>query len=575
MIRRFSLLLSLPSLLISVACTSTPAEPPGRWAEYTGRYALTPDFIFNVTEDGALLTLLPTFWGSLQVLDPVRPDRFVSLLHREIVFTFVRDSNGAVAALEVEGHRDLAGTAVRLADGERLPVERLLAGEVDSAIAALRHGAGEIDAERALALGRRMITRLNTTVATGIEFLRAIAPDLSPSADLEDLLASGAMITGDRVAARLAFGETLRLAPDNAFAAAAIRYLDEDPEPTGGWTLPFSLDALFAPPTKEEIAAVAADWAGADLSAREVEVVAERTAELHGTPYRVRILAHTVHGVRHLGATIQPVRPLPGCCAVVMELHGVGWDYPDVPIEQSEVAEILRDAMANTLIAIPAFRGTALTLGGERFLAGGPPTDAWAGAADDGIAFLNAVLAREPLADEGRICVAGKSRGGTVALLIAERDRRVRCAVDWTGPADWFEQQERYGWTLREQVRLALDSRWKPGMGWGSAGQFIEQNLEPTLETGSPELAAVRHRMLAASPRYFVDLLPRVQLHYGIEDAIVPRKNGDTLVEALRARSDGAPPFEAHFHPHAGHDLPYPKAYDQTRAFLMSVIGGQ
>ncbi len=546
-------------------------------SEYVGRYALNPDFVLNVFEQDSLLMLLPTFWGTTQVLDSVAPDRFVSLLHPQIAFHFIRGNGGTIAALEVTGHRELAGTARRLGDDERLPVELALAGETEASLAALHDSTGALDTARAVALASRMTLKLPSMLPRGMAMLRVLAPSVRNSVDFEETQAFGSMMSGDRDAARAAFGKMLELDPHNEFAQSALRYLDPRKAARtapGGWELPFSLDSLFAPPTVEEIASVVKDWASRDLRPRGVETVVERSLSVHGTDYQVRIVAHQVHGDRHVGAILVPRSATPGCCGVVLDLHGVAWNYPDFALEEADMVQALARSERPVIIVIPVFRGTALTFGGERWEAGGSPVDAWDGAADDAIAFLNVALDLVPEADSSRICAAGKSRGGTVALLVGERDRRIDCVVDWTGPTDWFRAMHASGWTFEEQVRWGLDHRWIPGQGWGSAAQFIQQNLRGPIDRGVPALSQVRHHMIASSPLYFVDHLPATQIHYGVEDAIVPRANGDALVAALDHRPAGAPPFEAHFHEHAGHDQPYPLAYRQSQDFILNALYG-
>jgi hypothetical protein len=56
------------------------------------------------------------------------------------------------------------------------------------------------------------------------------------------------------------------------------------------------LDALFAPPTAAEIAAVEADWAGRDTRAHGYRV--EHTKR-DGRTGRTMIVSHTVGGIRH------------------------------------------------------------------------------------------------------------------------------------------------------------------------------------------------------------------------------------------------------------------------------------
>jgi dipeptidyl aminopeptidase/acylaminoacyl peptidase len=64
-----------------------------------------------------------------------------------------------------------------------------------------------------------------------------------------------------------------------------------------------------------------------------------------------------------------------------------------------------------------------------RQFSGGEHCDGFDGAADDIIAFLNVIEETEDRADVQRTTVRGGSRGATVALLVAERDKRVKGAI--------------------------------------------------------------------------------------------------------------------------------------------------
>jgi hypothetical protein len=77
--------------------------------------------------------------------------------------------------------------------------------------------------------------------------------------------------------------------------------------------------------------------------------------------------------------------------------------------------------------------------------------------------------------------------------------------------------------------------------------------------------------MLASSPLYFASRLPRTQIHYGIEDEMVPVVNGRALARAMRQLNRRSPNFEAFFHSNAGHDLNQRLAYSRSRAFMLSL----
>jgi dipeptidyl aminopeptidase/acylaminoacyl peptidase len=126
------------------------------------------------------------------------------------------------------------------------------------------------------------------------------------------------------------------------------------------------------------------------------------------------------------------------------------------------------------------------------------------------------VLATVPGADAGRIATRGGSRGGTVALLLAARDARIRRAIDVVGPTNLLALTE----ANQQDPTYQL--------------QFLEE-----LKDGRLTLAQARHRLLASSPLFFAERLPLVQLHLGSRDWIVPPAQGERLRDALQAQGRG------------------------------------
>jgi dipeptidyl aminopeptidase/acylaminoacyl peptidase len=219
------------------------------------------------------------------------------------------------------------------------------------------------------------------------------------------------------------------------------------------------------------------------------------------------------------------------------------------------VAEILGEDIGIYVIVAPGFRGEQVQAAGKSFTSNSP-RESWDGAADDLIAFLNVALASTPEADSERICVFGRSRGGTVALLAAERDPRIGCVVAWAAPTDWFRFMAPAGWTQQQIAEDALRYRAKMNE---RGGQFVYNFLRPGREEN---LVGVRLRMIASSPLYFADSLPEAQVHYGVEDSIVPERNGRELVRRTNSK------LKAFFYPNAGHDQDLFDAPGNTRRFL-------
>jgi len=566
------------TLLLAIACSDGPPATQGSEAEtsysdYLGRYRLNDDLVLVVSDRDGLLTFLPSFWQTALILEPGGGDRFSSLLHTEIKFEFHRDAEGLVSELEVSGYEVIAGKASRLAPPERLPAEALLAGDPDEALRLLEK-AGEVTLERALGLAFQLLSYFPSRAATAAGFLDGIAERFPTSADAQEARGVAWVNAGDRDQALDAFRQAVALDEDRSSVRLALRHLDPDlaqSEPEG-WRTPFSLADLFPAPTAEEIRQVRQGWSDRDLSPKQVRVVERSTLQTDHGAFRQRVISHLVHGELHHAAVLVPVDATPGCCPVILDVKGISWSYHPKrvrpPVGTGTVG-ILRDEASHFVFAIPGLRGETLEVDGDAYLSEGDRTDGWDGAADDTIALLSAVREAVPEADPERAGVFGVSRGASVAMLAAARDPRLDCVAAWAGPADWFRLTGAMGWTLEEMVSDGLRRQWQPGQGSGSAAQFIEWFLRGPIDQGGPSLAEVRARVAASSPLYFVDTLPPADLQYGVEDGSVVVANGIALRDRLDELGRTAPDYQVTLHEGAGHSMPYPWAYDQTRDFFL------
>ena len=174
------------------------------------------------------------------------------------------------------------------------------------------------------------------------------------------------------------------------------------------------LNALFAPPTADEITQVKEEW---DTRTPEVSGVrlkqdSEIPAVL-GSPLRVRILSHTVGGLKHYGAVVTPVGAAdPGSLPVILYAHG-GDD--GVNIDQIVLVNTLLQFQGlSAAFVVPSYRSEPLQLGDEVFLSEGPPSP-WDRDVDDTISLLSVALEQAPELDEERVAILGLSRGAAWA----------------------------------------------------------------------------------------------------------------------------------------------------------------
>jgi len=357
-----------------------------------------------------------------------------------------------------------------------------------------------------------------------------------------------AYLTGhNRVIARRYFEEAARLDPANEDARENLSLFHPAAADTG-WKLPYATAKLFADPTSGEVEAVRRDWSKRDLSVNDLKVLYTKEVKWPHAVMNVTIIQHKVHGINHIGAIVVPAKSTKKFPAII-ELKGISPKYFPQDVDKLISPEILEKRQGDYVYIVPCFRGEKLLFDGKAFDADGDRSNALDGATDDALALLNVALTFTKQIDPQKIFAFGHSRGGTLALLCGERDKRIKYVLDWSGPADWFHSMGQGGWTDQEEVVHGLQI--KADLA-GTGGQFIERFLMPSIQ-GKNNLEEVRHHIIASSPLYFLKQLRHVQIHYGIEDEVVPLVNGKQIVKALAGRKD----FSNFFHPEAGHDIFY------------------
>ena len=516
-------------------------------SDLAGRYEQKDGNVVLVEARNSTLTVRPIFWSVDQMLIPDGTDRFHSEERPERSFTFARDAKGRIVSMSMTNmsHDD---PLPRITDSRPRPAELLRARRPREAARLLVKQRADA-ADIAAAWGSHFARLLPTRAADAAEFLTIVAATHPSHPALLGALGDALVVAGKRTEAIVAYERALKAKPDDANASASLRMLRGDYK-----DLPLSLDALFAPPTAEEIAIVRRQWQQRDLRPRDVQIVKRGTMG----DWDVRIVAHRIYGAKHFGAVLLPKNATAGCCSVVVEAKGVSPSYFPLDLTRALAPKLLAgDPVA---VFLPSYRGEVLLFDGERYQSEGDRTDVWDGATDDLIAFTSAALKVTPEANGENMCAFGKSRGGNVALLAGIRDRRFDCVADWSGPTDHFYEMVQMGRTPRERVAEGL---YRKSDVFGMAGQFIETWLRAPL-AGERDLAETRLHLLASSPLWFAESLPPSQIHYGEEDNVVSPRNGRALLQRLPAGR-----AEALFYENAGHDLEREKAFRETRRFLL------
>ena len=528
-------------------------------SEYAGRYA-HGESVVTFTEVEGRLYVRPINWGGRQPIERAGTDRFQMEQRPQRSYTFARDRAGRVTSVDVAGMDD-NGRFVRLGRAQRMPLEALAAGNGPAAWAGFRKRG--VAARDALALARPLFDRRAASASPFLAFMEAMARDGHRDPATLSSLGLARIAAGDRVGARDALVAAARAGDDDA--RRALRMLERGDD-TGDRPLPFRLAEAYAPPSAAEIARVEAAWAARDLSPRDVRVEDSFRLTDADAVFDVEVISHLVHGSRHYGAILAPAQAPPHGCAVLLEVKGVSWNFSPLEVPRGSTAvRILGGDASRFVILLPGLRGETLEANGRRYTSEGDPAETWDGAADDAIAFLDVALARAAAADPARISVFGRSRGGTVALLVGERDPRVERVLAWSAPSGWIEGMPSHGVTQREIVAEGLRARSAPNeIGGQSVRTFLRK-----AEDGET-LERVRDRLIASSPEYFVRRLPRTQAHWGADDPIVEPANARRIQAAA---ASAAAPVEVLVHPEGGHDLDPALAWPMSKRFLLDGAG--
>ena len=258
---------------------------------------------------------------------------------------------------------------------------------------------------------------------------------------------------------------------------------------------------ILANPTDEEIREVIRIQRSTDLRPSHVRFV-DTLALSNGN--RLFVLSHHVEGNLHYGAVILPSGHKRSKLPIVIFATGGDGIHGDFDITQdfnhkaAQFPNLLGgDLDSSTIVVIPSFRGQTIIVDGHRYRSEGRLGDAFNGATTDALALLNVVLQNFIEADEHHISIIGGSRGGTVALLAATRDKRIGKVVAVAAPTDMLGLYHLYP----DQFKLL----------------FFDELMK-----GNMSESQARFSFIASSPIYFCEYLPKVQLHHDEGDPFVP-----------------------------------------------------
>ncbi|MGF6850938.1 dienelactone hydrolase [Chitinophaga sp. W3I9] len=262
-------------------------------------------------------------------------------------------------------------------------------------------------------------------------------------------------------------------------------------------------NALFASPTASELKAIEIDWNKRDLTPTNINI--EQTHAIN-SQLDYKLISFYASGYKQYAAILLPVTTTP----LPIWFYVAGFSLND-PVSYQKI----KTSKLNAIYVIPALKGQSLniTINDTTYkspVSMGTRNDAFDGAADDIISTLNAVATIFKV-DTSKVMVQGGSRGGTVALLVAERDKRVKLSVGVAFASDL----------------LALTASHRNDQTYRF--QFLDALLN-----GSISLTEARKKMIASSPIYFCKHLHKTQIHFGDKDDITPLTQGQMLFNAMK-----------------------------------------
>jgi predicted esterase len=526
--------------LLLGACASA-TEPASQLDDVAGFYASSPLDVLEVEPGAQMISAVPPFWGSKPYFERVSNDTFAMTLpdpRPERRITFQRDEAGAASSVVLTNIEQRYDGQVfrRLTPHAPIPALLFLNRQpAEAARAALADVTLTPDALANFAL--RHFLNHPTRHADTVAFLAITSAAHPQHAGLRALYGYTLVSQQRRDEARAVLSEALALDPAEPVALEGARRLDfTEPGPGEGYraVLPFRLTDAYASPSNAEVAAVRTAWGNLDLAPRNAAIVHRYVLALAHATFDVAIVRHRVGDAAHIGAVLTP-QGAASVLPLIIDVGGVDLSYTPRDISTGTTTlRALGPTQERFVTIIPAMRGNTLIADGRRFSAEGDPSDAWAGAATDTLAFLNVALEISPRADPNRIAVIGYSRGGTVALLAGERDPRISLVLNVAGPVDHFRAQSLSdGWSWAEILADTMRDG-EPADVSEEGGQMFDHFFDRVGADGET-LAQVRMRMLASSPLDFAESLPETHSYYGAEDRYVPIANAIALQQRLGA----------------------------------------
>ncbi|MEM8896757.1 MAG: prolyl oligopeptidase family serine peptidase [Bacteroidota bacterium] len=292
------------------------------------------------------------------------------------------------------------------------------------------------------------------------------------------------------------------------------------------------VDSLLRQVDSSEVEEVSKYWDTFNLKS---DSIWEESRFMHRSNRELRVVAHMAEGDIHYGAIFLPRGYTKNATyPVLLFAPGLNQVSPAVDINKHSTIPSLSRKLSSYIIVVPSYRGQSLIVDDRSYCSDGFFGDAFDGATDDALRLLEVALETVEGADPTQVAVYGISRGGTVSLLAASRDKRIKAAISQAGPVDF----------LRRDVfdRYNLQYRY----------QFL--NGKATFEER-------RKHILRSSPLNFISGFEgSLLILHGNRDDVVPMWNPEEVLQ--KRESD---PFTFHEYREGGHNF---DAIDKVKEWL-------
>ena len=288
-----------------------------------------------------------------------------------------------------------------------------------------------------------------------------------------------------------------------------------------------SMDELFLSPTAGEINDIIKDWEDKNFTPSQVRV---EHSERHPNGDSIKVISHNVSGQKHYGIIRIPAGLNTKKAPILLTLQGGGAEL-DV-LESNSIFRVssgmCRDVLNNYITIAASFRGDLVRGDNFCFRSEGYTGDVWLGAAEDAASFLEVVKAMYAKDDSTKVLAMGVSRGATVALIIGALTDKLDYIISISTHTNFLNTDAFY----RERV--------------GSDYRRIFFTPQTTPEN-------TRKRMIASSPYYFADRLPRFEIHQGTEDMQTTVQHAKLLEQRLLDIGKSDSTFRIYYYEGKGH----------------------